>query len=326
MAESVRGRPWRVAYLEAVTPETAELVLAGLPAGWELVRVPDRSEEAARRAAADADFILVGNRRISAELIAGAPHVRLIQHHGVGYDGTDIVAARAAGIPVAITLQGTRAQVAEHAFLLMLAIYRRLDYADASVRAGQWMQFGLRSTTFDLAGKTLGIVGLGRIGSAVAQRAVPFEMRVCYYDIVRRSPEQEQAWSLTFLPFDELLAAADILTLHVPLTPVTRHLMNAETIGRMHPGSVLINTSRGPVVDPQALHAALQQGPLAGAGLDVYEPEPPGADNPLYTLPNIVLTPHTAAGTRDAMVQKVQGCFANMQRVARGEPPSDVVN
>ncbi len=317
---------WRVAYLEAVPQDTAGIILSRLPAGFELRMVADYSDEAACAALSDADFVLVATHPLPARLIAAAPHLRLIQHQGVGHENTDVGAARAAGVPVALCPEGTTVGVAEHTILLILAVYRRLLHADASVRAGQWLQFGLRAGSYELAGKGIGLVGLGRIGRAVAQRARAFEAVVCYYDTIRLASQEEQALGVVYRPFDDLLAGADIVSLHVPATPQTYHIIDSAALACMRTGSILINTARGSLVDQAALLGALRSGHLAGAGLDVFEHEPLGPDDPLLALPNVVLTPHIAAGTRDALVAKMDAAFANMVRVSRGEPPLHVIS
>ncbi len=316
---------WRVAYLEVVPESTAEIVRSRLPPGFVLDIVADYSDDAARQVLRQADFVLVATRALPADLIGAAPRLRLIQHQGVGYDRTDVAAARAASVPVALCPEGTTTGVAEHTLLLILAVYRQLLKADASLRAGQWLQFGLRADSYELAGKRLGIVGLGRIGKAVARRARAFEASVLYYDLVRPSSAEEATLEVAYRDLPGLLAKADVVSLHLPATPETYHIIDAAALARMRRGSILINTARGSLVDQRALVAALQSGHLAGAGLDVFEEEPPPPGDPLLALPNVVLTPHVAAGTRDGLIAKMDAAFANMVRVTRGEQPLHVV-
>lgn len=312
-----------VVYLEPVPADVEQIVRSCLPPELKL-RVR-REGEAVEAALADADFVLVATTPLPAATLAGAARLRLIQHQGVGYDKTDVAAAAARGIPVALCPAGTSLGVAEHVFLLILALYKQLRAAEAALRSGRWLQWELRSGSYELAGKTMGLVGLGRIGREVALRARAFAANVSYYDVMRAAPEMEQAFGVRFAPFAELLAEADIISLHLPLTPDTRHVIGAPEMGRMKRSALLINTARGPLVDEAALVAALRAGQIAGAGLDVFEIEPLPADHPLVSLPNVVLTPHIAAGTSDALVVKMKACFANMLRVARGETPADVV-
>ena len=210
--------------------------------------------------------------------------------------------------------------------MLILAVYKRLVVAHGSLVRGEFLQFALRPTSYELAGKAVGLVGMGRIGREVARRVHAFDAHVLYADpVVALSAAEETALGAARVGLDELLAGSDVVSLHVPLTAETRALVRRETLAKMKPGAVLINTARGALVDEAALVEALRTGRLAGAGLDVFEREPPGADNPLLALDNVILTPHIAAGTRDALIEKMRAAFANMQRVLRGERPVNLV-
>jgi phosphoglycerate dehydrogenase-like enzyme len=318
-------KKWKVVYMEAVPQDTADIITSRLPDGFELEIVPDYSDGAARRALATADFVLVATRPLPASLIEVASRLRMIQHQGVGHEKTDVRAAARRGIPVALCPEGTIIGVAEHTILLILAIYKQLVRADRSMREGEWLQFSLRSDSFEIAGKTLGLVGFGRIGEAVAERARAFNAQVVYYDILRRDEEEERHLGVRYLPLDKLLAVSDIVSLHLPVTPESHHLINAETIRLMKRGAILINTSRGALVDEGILVEALESGQLGGAGLDVFETEPPDAKNALLKIGNVVLTPHISAGTRDALVAKMDAAFANLVRVTEGKQPLHVV-
>jgi phosphoglycerate dehydrogenase-like enzyme len=312
-----------VVYLEPVPDDVAAVVRGCLPPGLALhVRGAHEPVEAAL---IGADFVLVATTPLPAAALAGAPRVRLIQHQGVGYDQTDVAAAAARGVPVALCPAGTTVGVAEHVFLLVLALYKQLLRADAALRQGEWLQWGLRPNSYEIAGKCFGLVGLGRIGREVALRARAFGANVLYYDPARADAEVEASLAAEWLPFDVLLGQADIVSLHLPLTPDTRHLIDTAALARMRRTAVLINTARGPLVNQAALVEALRAGQIAGAGLDVYESEPLRPDEPLLSLPNVVVTPHIAAGTVDALRTKMTACFDNMLRVARGEPPHNAV-
>jgi len=271
---------------------------------------------------ARADFLLVATTPVTERLLAAAPRLKLIQHQGVGYDNVDVEAAARRSIPVALTPEGTTVGVAEHVFLLILALYKRLRAAESALRCGEWLQWALRPRCYEIAGKTLGIVGLGRIGRAVAKRAQAFEVaEILYYDIARPEPVVEQGLGATFCPFHDLLRRADIVTLHVPLTEGTWGMIGAQELGLMGKQAILINTARGALVNEGALYHVLATGQIAGAGLDVFAQEPTPLDNPLLGLDNVVVTPHIAAGTRDALRTKMAAAFANMVRVAQGEEP-----
>lgn len=313
-----------VVYLEPVPPAVEQVVRSRLPVEFDL-RVR-RENEPVESVLADADFVLVATTPLPEQTIAGASRLRLIQHQGVGYDKTDVFAAKARGIPVALCPAGTSIGVAEHVFLLILALYKRLLEADPALRHGKWLQWELRPFSYEIAGKTLGILGFGRIGREVARRARAFHANVIYSDVTQAPPEVEHDLGAHLVPFAVLLARADILSLHLPLTPETHHLIGAPEFEQMRPSAILINTARGPLVDERALVEALRAGKIAAAGLDVFETEPLPSDHPLFSMSNVVLTPHIAAGSQDALVTKMDACFANMLRVARDQPPVDVVD
>lgn len=314
-------RIWKVVYLEVVPPETAEIIASRLPPTFHLSFIEDYSDAAVIAALREMDFALVATHPMPAEIIKTGRQLKMIQHQGVGFDKTDVRFARELGIPVALCPEGTINGVAEHVFLLILAIYKQISQADMSVRMGEWRQFSMRANSFEIAGKKFGVLGLGRIGEAVVRRAGSFEADVSYFDINRRSEEDELVLGVTYKPLLALLQDSDIISLHLPSTPETYHLINSNTLRHMRAGSILINTARGELVDQPALVNALQSGHLGGAGLDVFMKEPPDQDDPLLKMPNVVLTPHIAAGTRDALIAKMDAIFSNMVRVARGEQP-----
>jgi phosphoglycerate dehydrogenase-like enzyme len=178
---------------------------------------------------------------------------------------------------------------------------------------------------FELAGKTIGLVGLGRIGREVTKRARAFDMRVIYHDVFRPSAEQEREIGVEYRELDALLGEADIVSLHAPLTPETRGLMNDRTLGLMKPAAVLVNTARGPLVDASALARAVRDGKIRAAAIDVFDPEPPPAGLPLYELDSVVLQPHMAGVTAESVLRIIVAALENCRRVARGEDPLDVV-
>jgi len=316
-------KKYSVVYLEPVPKDVEAIVRSRLPPELSL-RIRQKSESV-EEAIRDAGFVLVATTALTAQAIQTARGVRLIQHQGVGYEKTDVIEAAHHGIPVAICPEGTIVGVAEHVFLLILALYKNLREADASLRAGNWLQWELRSLSYEIAGKTLGILGLGHIGQEVAKRAKAFCADVAYYDIAPQEQKIENELGAQFVPFSELLSNADILTLHLPLNQETYHIIGDAELKRLKSSSILINTARGSLVDERALIEALQSRSIAGAGLDVFEDEPLPPDSPLVKLPNVVLTPHIAAGTADALIAKMDACFANILRVARGENPRNTV-
>lgn len=318
-------RQWKVLYAEPLPTELQDIVREALTPGFRLDVVASREREELLRRVRDADFIVAATARIDGEVLASAPRLRLVQHQGVGYDNVDVAACKERGVAVALTPEGTTTGVAEHTFLLILALYKHLRTAEGALRAGGWPVWELRARSFEMAGKTLGLVGFGRVGREVARRAVAFDARVLYYDPFPAPPEVERTLSTAYRPLDDLLREADIVSLHLPLTAATRGLIDGRALGLMKPTAVLINTARGPLVDEPALVEALTSGRIAGAGLDVFEREPPGPEHPLLALENVVLTPHIAAGTSDAFRTKMQAVAANVRRVAQGQAPANLV-
>jgi len=255
-----------------------------------------------------------------------APRLKLIQQGGVGYADDFIRAARDHGVPVAITPEGTCLGVAEHTILLILAVYKHLAEAHATMRAGGWDHERFRRDSYFFYGKTLGIVGLGRIGTDVARRARGFEpARGLYHDLFRKPPEVERELGVQYAELDDLLRESDVVTLHVFLSEASRHLIGERELGLMKPSALLINTSRGAVVDEAALYRVLRDRRLWGAGLDAWTEEPTPPDNPLRRLPNVTCTPHMATGTVDADRMKFEAAVANFRRVLAGQPPLNVV-
>jgi len=236
------------------------------------------------------DAILAGAEAYPDHVLAHAGRARILARVGVGYDNVDVAAATARALPVTITPGTNHEAVAEHALALLLALTRLVVRDDRRIRQGQWV----RSIVTPVRGTTLGLVGLGRIGQALVPRARGLAMRVIAHDPMPEVVEVARRLDVPLVSLDELLATADVVSLHAPITPETVHLINRERLALMKPTSYLINTSRGRLVDEVALLDALTSGRLAGAGLDVLEEEPPPADHPFFALDNVVLTPHTA--------------------------------
>ncbi len=255
--------------------------------------------------------------RIDAVLMNAAPNLKVISQCAVGYDNIDVNAAAARGISVGNTPGVLTDATADFAFTLLLSAARRVVEGMDYVRAGKWQTWGLTTLLGqDVFGATLGIIGMGRIGQAVAKRARGFEMRVLYYD-QQRQFEAEKSLGVEYCQLDELLAKADFVTLHVNLTPETRGLIGNRELVLMKPTAILINTARGPIVDPEALRAALAIGQIAYAALDVTDPEPLPSDHELLSLPNLIVAPHIASATvtsRNRMaMMAVQNLVAGVQ-------------
>ncbi len=281
--------------------------------------------DALEMALPDADILIVtAFFPITAGALAHAPRLKFIQVAGVDADHIDLEAARALRIPVAVVTGANTSSVAEHVVLAILGLLRPVVKAHTGLVAGQWPLSNWMDNSHDLAGKTIGIVGMGRIGQAVAARLLPFEVSLLYADEHALTDVEEDLLGLTRMDLDEVLVHSDIVTIHLPLTEETRGLFDAKRIHRMHPGSYLINSSRGEIVNRDALAQALH-GHLAGAAVDVFTPEPPRPDDPLLHLPNVLLTPHGAGVTREAQRRIAQGVVANLVRYLDGHPVADLV-
>jgi phosphoglycerate dehydrogenase-like enzyme len=303
-----------------------ELARGMVPEGFEL-HVVEQGGAEFFAAMQDAEyFIGFARESLGTDFYRAAPKLKLVQLVSAGYDRLDVEAARQAHVPIANNGGSNSVAVAEHTMMLMLAVYRKLAWNHNNVVSGKWRVGDFASVRFyELAGKTLGIVGLGTIGKKVARRAQAFDMRVQYYDIVRLSEDQEDALGVHFTLFPELLRTADIVTLHVPLNDKTRNMMGTRELAIMKDSAILINTCRGPVVDENALHHALTTRQIAAAGLDVMIEEPPITDHPLFKLDNIIITPHTAGPTWENWTKAFRNSFDNVQRVASGAQPLWVI-
>ncbi|HEY3061196.1 MAG TPA: 2-hydroxyacid dehydrogenase [Chloroflexota bacterium] len=300
-----RLQPW---------PEVDRLVFDNVPAGYDLVQMARDAPPSERHAKlADADFLMgswvTTTVTLTEDDFRAGQRLKLIQLMSAGYEHVDLDLAKRYGIPVAHFGGSNATVVAEHTIMLILALYRRLLTLDANVRGGAWR--GGEPVMHELRGKRVGLIGMGYIGREVATRLRAFDAEVVSHS--RHDPGA--------MPLDELLRTSDVVSLHVSLTSKTRGLIGARELALMRPGALLINTSRGPIVDQSALTDALQHGRIAGAGLDVLDPEPLPPDSPLSQLDNVILTPHNAGSAEEVWPRVVATCFGNIERVNRGEPP-----
>jgi phosphoglycerate dehydrogenase-like enzyme len=308
-------------------PDILEQAQHMKPAGFTLQMMPATASAADIAAAMrEAEYLMGFIRFLPDDAYTQATRLKLVQVLSAGYDRVNIEGARKARVPIASNGGANSVAVAEHTIMLILAVYRKLVAFHQNVASGRWHE-GIPRTedVFELEGKTVGLVGLGHIGQQVARRLAPFDTQMIYYDAFRRSPEEEARLGVQYVPFNTLLETADVVSLHVPLNDSTRQMINAEALGRMKPKAILINTCRGEVVDEAALIDALQKGRILGAGLDTQEKEPAEPTNPLLTLPNVTLTPHSAGPTVDSFRKRFQNGYANIQRVAKGQPPLWVI-
>jgi glyoxylate reductase len=248
------------------------------------------------------------------------PQLKVVSNFAVGFDNIEVAACTKRGIPVGNTPGVLTETTADLAWALLMAAARRLVEGDAYVRAGNWKTWGpMLLMGPDVHGATLGIIGFGRIGQAVARRARGFGMRVLYHDPRRVSPQVEAEYGAEYRTLEGILPEADFVSLHVDLRPETRGLINGERLGWMKPTAILVNTSRGPVVDSMALVEALRNGTIAAAALDVTDPEPLPADHPLVTLDNCLIVPHIASASRATRGKMAQMAAANLLAGVRGQ-------
>jgi D-3-phosphoglycerate dehydrogenase len=290
-------------------------------AGWTVAYPPPADANLPTReelyaALPGVSAVIAGSEPYNAELFAAFPGLRVVARVGVGYDSVDVPAATAARVAVTVAPGTNHESVAEHTFALLLACTRHIPVRNALIHAGGWP----RHFSLPLRGRTLGLAGLGRIGRAMVHRAAAFGMDVIGYD-----PLPADVPGVERVTFDELLRRSDFLSLHLPLTPGTRQVMNAAAFERMKPGAVLLNTSRGGLVCEPDLVAALESGHLGGAGLDVLEQEPPPADHPLFGRPNVILTPHAAGVDTQSLGDMARSAAEAIVAIHRGDWPAEKV-
>jgi len=299
--------------LASRTPEGWEhtVISAGADGGYS-------AEDLAK--IADADLLVVGLEPVPESVFQAASGLRLVQRLGVGFDAIDLDAATRHGVPVCNMPDFNAGTVAEHAIALILAVTRRLFESTMLMKAGYWpLGAVIAGGIYDLQGKTVGIVGMGKIGREVARRLRPFGVRILYSDKQQLSTAEEEPLDAEYVSLDYLLAESDIVSLHAPLTSETHGMLGRSELELMKPGALLINTARGALVDEAALAELLRDGRVAGAGVDVFADEPPNPKHPLRGCRNVVLTPHTAGQTREAMERMVEMMLENVHRAARGE-------
>lgn len=292
---------------------------------WQGDLPPSREELLARAAGVDGLLTLLSDPIDAALMDAAGPQLKVISQYAVGFDNIDVRAATQRGIPVGHTPGILTDATADFAFALMMSAGRRVVEADRHTREGKWKTWGPSILLgSDFVGATLGLVGFGRIGRAMAKRASGFDMRVIYYD-----PTAEQDPAIAARPvdsLDDLLRQSDFVSLHTPLTPDTRGMINARTLALMKPGAVLVNTSRGGVIDQPALFEALRDGTIFAAGLDVTDPEPLPMDSPLLTLPNLIIAPHIASASNRTREEMAVLTADNLIAGLQGEPLPRCVN
>lgn len=312
--------PVKVAVTDVYSATLQQRILDLAPPHWIVAQAFDPSEPTRLELFRDADVVLAGAAWSTDEMIRAATRLRLLQKLGAGYNNLNLDLCKAKAIAVA-TLPGNNAvAVAEHALMLMLAVYRHLADADRRLRAGDWYKEEARAVNRELRGKCVGIVGMGHIGRELARRLRAFDVTIVYYDARRLDHDAEDGLGVRYAPLDDLVTISDIVSIHVPLLAETTKLINRSRIRMMKSDAVLINCARGEVVDEPALVEALGEGHLYGAGLDCFEHESAGGTKAFWPMRNVVLTPHIAGADLDNFDTMISRAFSNAQAYLAGMP------
>ncbi len=287
------------------------------PEGFSLQFCENKTPESERREAlGNADYVMA--YAVGFEDFDVVGKARLFQLLSAGYDRFDLEAFAKLGLPIATNGGANAPTVAEHALLLILAVYKKLGMHDRTMREGKWVGMQEALSMRELRGKQVGIVGFGKIGRLLAEMVGGFRTSVVYYDVQAAPAEIERELNAKRVELDELMETSDVISLHTPLNDATRGLICAESLARMKSTAIIVNTGRGPVVNEEALYAGLKDGAIAGAGLDVFEVEPLDPASPLLKLGNIVVTPHIAGTTLDTWTRRLEFAFGNFERVDGG--------
>lgn len=315
-----------VACLDVYDDTVRDVIRRCAPEGWTIKLADSYDDLHQKNLLAGAQIILTGWASVPAWMF-DAPDLRLVQKFGAGYDKIDLKAARVKGISVAVASGMNADPVSELVVLLALGLYRKFRYLDETIRAGLWVKSEMRAKAYSLRDKNFAILGLGAIGKAVSKRVQAFGANVIYHNPVPLGAHEETTLNVRYCTFDELIATADVLSLHLPLTSDTHGLIDAVQLSRMKPSAILINTARGGLVVESDLVYALRHGGLQGAGLDVFENEPLAKDHALLGLDNVMLTPHIGGAVFDNVQNMATHCFNNMKLFAAGQPlpPADVI-
>lgn len=306
---------------QPITDELRSIIEGLLPADFRLTTTTSSDPAHQRAMLAEADYLIFWDEALTDSVLTAAPRLKLAHKWGVGIENIDIDAARKHKVPVARTTGGNAVPVSEFAVGLMLAAGRQIVTAHTALTDGRWIKDDVYRKAILLSGKTVGILGMGAIGSLVAQRVRAFDCKVIYHN--RKLSSKAAELGADLVSFDELLAQSDFLVLTCPLTPETRGKISAPQLAAMKSRSVLVNIARGGIVNEADLIDALRRGHPAAAAVDVFDPEPPKADNPLLKLPNVVVTPHIASFAIENSARGVKHWLRNIMTIKRGEPLPD---
>lgn len=314
-----------ILYFEPIIPEQRAVLEENVPEGFKVVFWRELDEKAQEEAISQAEYFFIVGQKTTEELIRRAPRLVHIQRSGIGWDNVDVDFADKQGITVSNIPTGNATAVAEHGILLPLALYRHLIEINRETKNGEWPVWKYRTTSYEMEGKTHGFIGFGNIARRIAYRSQAFGTNIIYYDMYRLSEDREKELGVTYMSMDDVLKNADILSVNVPMLPGNRGLIGRREIGLMKQGALLINVSRGGLVDEEALYDALVSGQLAGAGIDTWADEPNIQGNPLLALDNVIATSHVAAATSDTFKKQVQAGFANILKASIDGKPDFAV-
>jgi len=316
---------WTILLPEPIEAEARKLLE---DSGARVVLSPDKTPATVAALMPEADAVVLRTGiKMTAELLALGKKLKTVSRTGAGFDNVDVDAATAQGVIVSSSIGANTTTVAEHALALIFSLYKQLPILDREMRKGNFkVRYAYLSR--DLRGKTLGVIGFGRIGSEIAKACHDsFGMKIVAFDeYLPKSVQDSLASWVEFVSLETLCASADVITMHVPLTDGTRGLINAARLSLMKKDAVIVNTSRGGVIDEAALAAALNEGKLGGAGLDVFEEEPPKADNPLLSCEKAILTPHAAALTQECVVRMAELGAERVLDLMHGYVPANIAN
>ncbi len=315
----------KIALTGPYNDNTRRVLHETVPEGFEIydVRSP---EEYARLS--EADYIIIRTIKMNGADLDVANHLKGIQKWGAGYDNLDLPSISRKNIPVLVCNGVNSEPVAEMAVLHMLAVLRNLIPLNEKLKQNLWCKDEYASRSYLLTGKTVGLIGLGNIGKKVARIVQGFEANVQYYDVFQIPEEDEKALKIRYVSFEELLETSDVVSVHVPLMDSTRNMIGKEQLAMMKKSAIIINTSRGGILDESALINALREHEIMGAGLDAFTQEPPGLDCPLYAMENVVVTPHSGGNTADNDLNMIKRCYENIVALDQEKPVQkrDLVN
>ena len=317
----------KVALVHSVSPEIYDEIALYSPEGLTTISIDlKKSLDTNNALVKDAEFIMLCGNVIPDEIIKATDKVRLIQLLSAGWDFLNIPLVQELNIPVANNGGANSWAVADHTLMLILSSYHRLIEVDKATRAGKWGYPLDGTNVFELANKKVGLLGLGNIGRQVAKRLLPFDAHIQYCDLMRLSSKDEHALSINYVGLETLFSTSDIISIHIPLVDSTYQLVDKKLIDLMKPSSIIVNTSRGSIINESYLIDTLRNRRISGAALDVFEQEPIEKDNPLLLMENVIITPHSAGNNWDAWSRRAKFGYSNIQNVINGGEPLSLVH